>query len=82
MKQYAPHILPTLVSCLAVGLIFHVANGDPWSEFPIRLAFTCAIAALVVFVWRRLARPSSPRSTGEVYDPKDESDLPGWETKP
>ena len=40
-----------------------------------------AMALTIVAAW--IHNPNrSPRSTGEVYDPKDESDLPGWEMKP
>ena len=51
-------------------------------DFITPLAAAIAIGGAFVCLMTTLRRPSAPRSTGEIYDPKDESDLPGWETKP
>ena len=73
-----------LLIAMAIAVPFGFAAGYlgrlahlPSSLESALVFLSSAVMTLVVIIY--MNSPSSPRSTGEVYDPKDESDLPGWE---
>jgi len=51
-----PPVWGPLGATAVISTAWHAVVGDPWMHLPIRLAFSCALTALICWVWQRLAK--------------------------
>ena len=51
-----PTMRGVLMASVVTSTIWHAVVGDTWAQLPIRLAFSCAVGALLCWGWQRLAR--------------------------